>query len=86
MKRRSQAVRRDNLRTGFIFLVAWIGVAIAQIAEFRSGGLLQIVSRVKTGDVFPIVLISLSVVLLALAIRSFVFHFRRPAADHDKNT
>ena len=86
MSRASKPEQPDHLRSGLIYLVAWIGVVVVQVAEFTEGGLLQILSRIKDGDLFPLVLISSSVVLLALAIRSFVLHFRSSAARRDQGS
>jgi hypothetical protein len=69
-----------------IFLLAWIGVVIVGVREFKDGGLLQNVLRIKEGDLFPLLLVAVSVVLLALLIRSFVLYFQSAVNHEDQDT
>lgn len=86
LNRRNKPDRTDHLRSALIFLVAWIAVVVVEIRELKDGGLLQHVSRIKEGDVFPLFLVSVSVVLLALSIRSFVFYFQSAVNHKDQDT
>lgn len=80
----SKPDRTDHLRSGLIFLVAWIGVVIVEIRELMDGGLRQNLLRIKDGDLLPLFLVSVSVVLLALSIRSFVLYFKSAGNPEDQ--
>ena len=75
-KMRNGPDRADHLRSGLIFLIAWVGVVIAGVREFKDGGLLQSLWRFVDGDFSPLFLVILSVVLLALIIRSALLYFQ----------
>lgn len=78
--------RGDHIRSAIIFFTAWIGVVYSEVQEFKDGGLLQSIQRFEDGDLFPLFLVFLSVVLLALFIRSVVLYFQSARNTKNKDT
>ena len=58
------------LRSALVFFIAWIGVVLMGIREFHKGRLLPGLFHIMDGNLFPLLLVCSSVVLLALFIRS----------------
>ena len=68
--------RAGHLRSGIVYLAAWILVAIAAYQAMEdAGGIHELLSQVGENP-FPTLLMFASVLLLALAIRSFTQYFR----------
>lgn len=67
--------RAFHLQSGIIYLAAWILVAIAEYKFLQeAGGVHGLLSQVGEST-FPTLLVFASVLLLALAIRSFTQYF-----------
>lgn len=79
--------RGEHLQSALIFLVAWVGVVYAMVGEFEGGGgLAQIITKFKEGNYTPVLLLSMSIILLALLTRSFTLYFRPGAGSEDGNS
>ena len=68
--------RADHLRLGLTFLVIGIGVGMAVVRVFKDGDILQTILKFRYGNVFPLLLVCSSIVLLALVLRSFFLYFK----------
>ena len=67
--------RSVHLRSGIIYLATWVLVAIAEYQAMEdAGGIYELLSQVGE-SAFPTLLVFASVLLLALAIRSFTQYF-----------
>ena len=84
--RRDKRDRADHLRSGVIFLVAWIGVILAAVWVLKDGGMLRNLSKFRDGEVFPLLLVSASVILLSLVLRSFFLYFQGAVRHEDQDT
>ena len=78
--------RTDHLRSAVVYLVAWVGVAIAAYRIFRDRGGLRETFSQATEQPLPMLLVVASVVLLAFAIRSFSLHFRNSPRAGNQDT
>ena len=84
--RRDPRDRADHLRSGVIFLVTWLGVVIAVVYVLKDGGIFQKLSKFREGEVFPLLLISASVILLAVGLRSFFLYFQGAGRHEDQDS
>ena len=82
-KRKDSKSRSSHLKWGLIYLVLWIGVLVAEAREFEGGGLLHNIMRIQQGEIYPLFLVIVSVVLLALLIRSFLLYFQTESNPDD---
>jgi len=78
--------RSALLRSGLIFLVAWLIVAgIEYRLVVESGGVRELLSDLLERP-YPIVLLAVSIVLLALAIRDLSLYLRSAPESGRKDT
>jgi uncharacterized membrane protein len=70
---------------GLIWLLLWAVVAYFMVTTFvKLDGVSGAVARIKEGDFLPLVLLTASIILLAMAIRSLSLYFS-PQKDRNNN-
>lgn len=73
--------KSEYMTTGILFLVAWSFVAYFLFNELKDkDGLLYIVSSIKEGNYFPMLLVAFSIILFAFALKN-IFSFFKPGID-----
>jgi len=76
LESQESASQNKHLRSALVYFVVWVGVALLMVSEINDRWSPQKLLEMKDGDFYRIFLVSLSVVLLALSIKSFVSYFQ----------
>lgn len=76
--------RSARLRSGLLYLAAWLFVASVEYGLLEDGvGIQELLSHPMDRP-YPILLLGVSIVLLALAIRDLSFYFRSSSNSDDR--
>lgn len=68
--------RAARLRTGLLYLIAWLFIASIEYRLLVDGGGIQALLSDPLERPYPVLLLAASIVLLALAIRDLSLYFR----------
>ncbi len=78
--------KESHLKSGIGYFLAWLGVALVMFNEYKdNGGIEHLITSISNGDYSPLILVSVSIILLALAIKN-IAHYFNPGTTNRSDT
>ena len=78
--------KESHLKSAIGYFWAWLGVALVMFNEYKdNGGIEHLIKSISNGDYSFLILVSASIVLLALAMKN-IAHFFNPGTTNKNAT